>query len=57
MCIQQQVSIVVGAVHKLDRRRVLLTTHRLAVAKYLSPEFQREVSLFSEIPEFPYNAV
>ena len=69
MCAQQRrVDCPIGAIHKLDRRRVLLTTRSIGRSKkflsrnFRSPKsleanFQRELSLFLEVPEFPYNTV
>ena len=57
------VSIVVGVIHKLDRRQVLLTAPSISRDEifFLSLEFgakfQTEVPLFLKIPEFHYNTV
>jgi len=53
-------SIVVGVVNKLDRRRDLLKTRsttKLSLGPEFGTKFQREVPLFLEMPEFPYNTV
>ena len=53
-------STVVCVIHMRDRRWVLLITpptSKIFKVQSLGAKFQREVPLFLELPEFPYNTV